>query len=195
VLSRAYAFAAGRLKHRDVELGVNDNGFFIAAEELDEKKIISFVKSKDLKLIIKEALVKTDVLKRRFRHCAGRSLMILRNYKGRNKSVGKQQVHSEFLFAAVRKIGDSFPILQEARREVLEDLMDLKNATKVIEAIEKGQIKIKHIRTPIVSPFGLGVWMHGKSDLIKIEDRVAFLKRMHALHLKAIGEKNDRNSI
>lgn len=195
VLSRAYAFAAARLKHRDVELGINDNGFYISAEHLEDKKILDFVKSKDLKLIIKEALEKTDVLKRRFRHCAGRSLMILRSYKGRSKSVGKQQVHSEFLFAAVRKIGDSFPILQEARREVLEDLMDLKNATKVLEAIEDGRIKIKQVRTPIVSPFGLGVWMHGKSDLIKIEDRVAFLKRMHQLHLKAIGEKNEQNRV
>ena len=47
-LSRAYAYAAARLKHRDVEIGINDNGFFIAGEELDEDKMIKFVTSKNL---------------------------------------------------------------------------------------------------------------------------------------------------
>jgi Lhr-like helicase len=47
--------------------------------------------------------------------------MILRNYKGREKSVGKQQMHSGFLLIAVKKISNEFPILREARREVFEE--------------------------------------------------------------------------
>ncbi len=189
-LSRAYAYAAARLKQRDIEVGINDNGFFIAGEKLDEDKIISWVKSKDLKKILNEAIEKTEVLRRRFRHCAGRSLMILRNYKGREKSVGKQQVHSEFLLSAVRKISMEFPILREARREVLEDMMDIKSAEKVLGDIESGKIKIKVKRVPIASPFGLNLMLQGRSDLIRMEDRASFLKRMHELHLKVIGEKN-----
>jgi len=188
-LARAYAYAAARLRHRDIEMGINDNGFFISGEKLEEDKIISWVKSKDLKEILKEAIEKTEVLRRRFRHCAGRSLMILRNYKGREKSVGKQQVHSGFLFVAVKKISDEFPILREARREVMEDLMDIGNATKVLKWIEEGKVKIKKTRGPIVSPFGLNLLIQGKSDLIRMEDRVQFLKRMHELHLKVISEK------
>ncbi len=188
-LARAYAFAAARMKHRDVEMGITDNGFFIAAESLDDKKIISFVNSSNLAEILKEAIEKTDILKRRFRHCASRSLMILRNYKGREKTVGKQQVHSEFLFTAVKKISNEFPILQEARREVLEDLMDIKNAKKVLEWIEKGKVRMKLIHIPIVSPFGLSLYMQGKSDIIKMEDKAAFLKRMHQLQLGIIESK------
>ena len=105
-LSRAYAYAAARLKHRDVEIGITDNGFFIAGEELDEENILKFVTSCNIQEILKEAIEKTDVLKRRFRHCAGRSLMILRQYKGREKSVGRQQVHSEFLFRAVKQLSN-----------------------------------------------------------------------------------------
>ncbi len=188
-LSRAYAYAAARLRQRDVEIGINDNGFFIAGEKLDEGKIIPWVKSKDLRAILKEAIDKTDILKRRFRHCAARSLMILRNYKGREKSVGKQQVHSEFLYSAIRKISNEFPILREARREVFEDLMDVKHAEDVLKWIENGKVKVKLVRVPIVSPFGLNLMMQGRSDLIKMEDRAKFLKRMHELHLKVIGSK------
>ena len=115
--------------------------------------------------------------------------MILRNYKGREKSVGKQQVHSEFLYSAIRKISNEFPILREARREVFEDLMDVKHAEDVLKWIENGKVKVKLVRVPIVSPFGLNLMMQGRSDLIKMEDRAKFLKRMHELHLKVIGSK------
>ena len=190
-LARAYAFAAARLKMRDVEMGISDNGFYIAGEKLDDKGILEWVKSKDLVAILKEAIEKTDILKRRFRHCAARSLMILRNYKGREKSVGKQQVHSEFLYLAVKKLSNEFPILREARREVFEDLMDVANATKVLKWIETGNVKFKIKVLPFVSPFGLALVMQGRADLIKMEDRALFLKRMHELHLKAIGAKEN----
>src|SRR3989344_945104 len=188
-LARAYAYAAARLKHRDVEMGINDNGFFISGESLDAEKIIGWVKSKDLMSILKEAIDRTDILKRRFRHCAARSLMILRSYKGREKSVGKQQVHSEFLYSAVKKISNEFPILREARREVFEDLMDVSNAERVLRLVEDGKVKFKVMNTPLVSPFGVTLLMQGRSDIIKLEDRAMFLKRMHELHLKAIEGK------
>jgi len=188
VLSRAYAFAAARLRYRDVEIGINDNGFFIAGEKLDENKILKYVNSGNLGEILKEAIEKTDVLKRRFRHCASRSLMILRSYKGRSKSVGKQQVHSGFLLNAVKKISNEFPILKEARREVFEDLMDINNAELILKAVEDGKIKISVKRVPLVSPFGLILITQSHADLIRMEDRVHFLKRMHALQMKVIGK-------
>lgn len=187
-LARAYAFAAARLKYRDIEMGISDNGFWLAGEQLDENRIISWVKSKDLKKILEEAIEKTEVLKRRFRHCAARSLMILRNYKGREKSVGKQQVHSGFLFVAVKKISNEFPILREARREVFEDLMDIKSAELVLKWIESERVKIKVKKLPLASPFALNMVLEGRSDLIRMEDKASFLKRMHELHLKAIGD-------
>ncbi|PJC44463.1 ATP-dependent helicase [Candidatus Pacearchaeota archaeon CG_4_9_14_0_2_um_filter_39_13] len=187
-LARAYAYAAAHFKMRDVEMGINDNGFFIAGESLDENKILKAVTADKLEEILKLAIEKTDVLKRRFRHCASRGLMILRSYKGRTKSVGKQQVHSHFLLAAVKKISDEFPILREARREVLRDVMDIEHAREILKKIEKGGMKIKVIRVPLVSPFGLNLFVQGHADFIKIEDRIKFLKRMHQLQMKVIGE-------
>jgi|ERR1039458_10098074 metallophosphoesterase superfamily enzyme len=42
--------------------------------------------------ILIKAIDKTETLAARFRHCAGRSLMILRRYKGDEKSVSRQQI-------------------------------------------------------------------------------------------------------
>lgn len=189
-LSRAFGYAAAQLRHRDIEVGINDNGFFIAGEKLDSEKIILYVTSKNLEEILREALEKTDVLKRRFRHCASRSLMILRSYKGRSKSVGKQQVHSSFILSEVKKISNEFPILREARREVFDDLMDVPRARAILRKIELKDIVLKKVQLPLVSPFSLNLLLQSHADLISVEDRVNFLKRMHALQLGIIEKKH-----
>ncbi len=183
-LSRALAWIMGSYGHRDVEMGINDNGFYFAGESLNIEKAIKELTPENLKPLLEEAIGHTDILTRRFRHCASRSLMILRNYKGISRSVGKQQMKSHFLLHAVKKISKDFPILREARREVLEDLMDIANATRVLGWIKDGkiQIKIKDVKLP--SPFSLNLILQGHSDLIRIEDKQDFLKRMHELHLK-----------
>jgi len=187
-LSRALGFLVGEVEGREVEIGINDNGFYIAGEKLNIEKAFNQLTKENIESILKEAIEKTDVLARRFRHCATRSLMILRNYKGQTRTVGKQQLKSHFLMHAVRKITEDFPILREAKREVLEDLMDIENAKKVLDWIKEGRVKMKIQETQLPSPFGSNLILQGQSDLIRIEARQDFLKRIHQEHLKAIKE-------
>ncbi len=190
-LSRAIGFLLGRIDNRDVEVGITDNNFYIAGEKLKIEKAIELLKKENLDDVLKEAVERTDVLARRFRHCAARALMILRNYKGRTKTVGKQQMKSYFLLHAVKKISSEFPILREARREVLQDLMDIESTKLVVGWIRDGKLKIKIRDTPLPSPFALNLIIQGHSDLIRIEDKQQFLRRMHELHMKQInGGKN-----
>ncbi len=188
-LSRSLGFLMGTIGGRDIEIGVTDSGFYIAGESLKIEKALEYLNSKNLREVLTEAIEKTDLLARRFRHCASRSLMILRTYKGLRKSVGKQQMKSHFLLSAVRKVSNKFPILNEARREVLEDVMDIASTKLVLEQIESGLLKIEIKDVKLPSPFTLNLIIQGHSDLIKIEDKQAFLKRMHELHMKAIGEE------
>jgi ATP-dependent Lhr-like helicase len=181
-LSRAVAWAVLRNQHRDVEIGVADNGFFLTYEkDVHARKSIRLLKSKQLRDVLKLALEKSEVLRRRFRHCATRALMILRNYKGRTKRVGRQQLSSTILMNAVRRISEDFCILKEARREVLEDLMDIKNATKVLAELENKKIEIKEIQTKIPTPFAFSLVLQGYIDILKVDDKVEFLRRMHRL--------------
>ncbi len=185
-LSRAYAFLAGRLGGRDVEIGINDYGFYLAGEHIHIDRVVKCLGLENVDEILKEALERSEILKRRFRHCATRSLMILRNYKGYTKSVGKQQMRSGFVLGAVRKISQDFPILKEARREVLEDVMDLEHTKQVLQWIADGKVVFEKISTSLPSPFSLNLILQGYSDLIKIEDKIDFLKRMHKLHMQRI---------
>ncbi|HLD34084.1 MAG TPA: ATP-dependent helicase [Candidatus Nanoarchaeia archaeon] len=189
-LSRAIAFAIGKQQGRDVEVGINDNGFYVSYDgAVNVLKAFKALDPKMLRAITEQSIDKSEVLKRRFRHCACRSLMILREYKGYSKTVGRQQVSSKILMEAVKRIDMQFPILKEARREVLDDVMDFVNAQRVLEGIEKKDILVVEQYTQLPSPFAFNLVSQGFSDIIKIEDKYDFLRRMHQMILAKIGKK------
>ena len=193
VLSRAIAYAVSKIHHRDVEVGINDNGFYLACPSNKSLNITDAMKLLNLdnfEEVMKRSIDGSEVLKRRFRHCAGRSLMILRNYKNTRKSVGRQQVSSMILMSAVKRISKNFCILKEARREVLEDLMDQSNAKEILKGIKSGAIELETINTKIPSPFAFNLVTQGYTDILRIEDKIEFIRRMHQMVLAKIGKKH-----
>lgn len=193
-LSRAVAFAIARTEHKNVEIGMNDNGFYVdAGQKVNVMKAFKLLRSDKLDLLLGLAIEKSEVYKRRFRHCATRSLMILRNYLGRQKRVGRQQVSSMILMKALQRINPDFSILKEARREVLEDLMDIGRTKEVLQDIESGKMKIEEISTNIPSPFAFKTAFQGYIDILKIEDKMEFLKRMHQMVMAKIALQKGKN--
>lgn len=179
-LSRAVAYIIARKYKRDVMISVSDNGFYLSSEgKIGGLEAFKELKSENLEEILVQAIDKTETLAGRFRHCAGRSLMILRRYKGQEKSVSRQQVKSKILLKFVKELDDNFSILKEARREVMEDFMDLRNAEKVLKMIEEGKLSINQINTKIPSPFAFNLVAQGYLDVLKYEDRIEFIRRMH----------------
>ncbi len=192
-LSRALAFVIGRSQHRDVEVGISDNAFYLAAEKtFNPLRAFELLKTSDLHDISEQAIEKSEALKRRFRHCASRSLMILRNYMGRSKQAGRMQVGSTILFQAVKRISNTFPILKEARREVLEDVMDFEHTLQIIQLVNDNKIEVKEVNTATPSPFAFDLIAAGYSDVIRIEDKHEFLRRMHQQVLATIALKDGK---
>jgi len=192
-LSRALAYlmgAKGSAK-RDVEVGISDRGFYLSSENTKIEKAFQELTSENLEEILKQAIEKTDVLTKKFRHCATRGLMILRTYKGATKSVRKQQMKSHFLINSVKKISKEFPILKEAKREVLEDLMDLEKAKLVLDWIHSEKVKLSYNHVKIPSPFSLNLILQEHLDLMKIEDKQDFLQRMHKVYMQEIARRQD----
>jgi hypothetical protein len=109
---------------------------------------------------------------------------------GRQKRVGRQQVSSMILMSALKQLDPDFSILREAKRECLEDVMDIENATKVLQGIEDGTIKLVEIETKIPSPFALNLALMGYMDVLRIEDKYEFLRRMHEQILAKISGKD-----
>lgn len=189
-LSRAIAYIIAKKSNIDITISISDNGFYLSSD----KKMGGFeafkkLSSENLRNILIQAISKTETLASRFRHCAGRSLMTLRRYKGHDKSVGRQQVRGKILLKFVEDMDDNFSILKEARREVIEDFMDVKNATRVLQWIESGQLEIKTINTIIPSPFAFNLVSQGYLDVLTQTDKAEFSKRMHKAILEKIKDK------
>jgi ATP-dependent Lhr-like helicase len=189
VLSRALAYLISRKSRKNVAISLTDNGFYLMIPgKAQVLQSLDYLTADNLHDILVEAIDKTEVLNRRFRHCATRAMMILRSYKGRTKSVGKQQLGSKILLNFVKKLDDSFPILNEARREVLEDLMDIRHAREVVRRLRDGHIEVKVINTDIPSPFAFNLIGRGYMDVVRMEDRLEFIRRMHEAIVHRIGD-------
>ncbi|MFH1403274.1 MAG: ATP-dependent helicase [Candidatus Altiarchaeota archaeon] len=186
-LSRAVAYVIAKKERKNVAISLSDNGFYLTLSgKVQAANAFNSLGPGNLRETLVESIDKTEVLLRRFRHCATRSMMMLRNYKGRTKSVGKQQMGSRILLSFVKKVDSHFPILEEARREVMEDLMDVKNAEEVLSKIISGDIEVDEINTDIPTPFALNLIGRGYMDVLRTEDRQEFIRRMHEALLERI---------
>lgn len=194
VLSRAVAYRASNRLNRDVEINISDNGFYLGIppnKSVNGRALLRSLDPATLRDVMRDVLAKTEVLKRRFRHCAARSLMILRNYKGNEKTVSRQQLNSRLLISAVRRISNDFIILREARREVLEDLMDIDHAKQILQGVHDDDITVSETHGKLPSPFAFNLVTMGYGDVMKMEDKQEFLQRIHNQVKAKIGLEHD----
>ncbi len=193
-LSRAFAYVLSKRVAEEVGIAICDNGFAlilprgVKVDENKIKKLFEEVNSDSIAEILRDAIRNTELIKRRFRHCATRALMILRNYKGTKIKVSKQQLNAEILLKVCEEIPD-FPVLEETFREILEDDMDIKNAKKVLNWIENKKVKLvilPEFDTP--SPFSHNIVLLGLSDIILMEDKRAMLEKLHKQVMQKVAE-------
>lgn len=189
-LSRATAYLVAKRYNANVTISISDNGFYLSSDgKIGGLESFRELTPENFRNILTQSLSKTETLASRFRHCAGRSLMTLRRYKGKSKSVGRQQVRGKILLKFVEEMDDNFPILSEARRETLEDYMDVENAEKVIRWIANEEMEIKVISTVIPTPFAFNLVSQGYLDVLNQNDKAEFTKRMHKAILDKIKSK------
>lgn len=192
-LSRAYASVLSDLLGVNVRVTVTDNGFMltIPRTEVDEAlvdELLASVRPDNIVEILRRSLRRSELIKRRFRHCAERALALLRRYRGVDTSISRRQVSSETLLKVAEKLGN-YPILEETYREVLNDYMDVEDAIKVLKSIEDGEVVIKVVRTSIPSPFAHNIVVHGYSDVVLMEDRRKLLFKLYEAVLNRIKNK------
>ncbi|AMK14821.1 ATP-dependent helicase [Methanobrevibacter olleyae] len=189
-IARALAYLASDRNKKNITISITDNGFYLSSDgKIGSLEALKRLNPTNFEKILIKSLDKTETLASRFRHCAGRSLMTLRRYKGHEKSVGRQQVRGKILLKYIQEMDDSFPILKESRREATEDYMDIENAKRVISWIHSGEMEIKTINTIIPSPFAFNLVSQGYLEVLKQNDKSEFTKRMHRAVIEKIKEQ------
>jgi ATP-dependent Lhr-like helicase len=191
-ISRVFAYRVGIMKDCNVQIVLNDNGFALILPEhkrLSDAEIESLFLMPNFEDHLKKSLDRTEMLRRRFRHVAVRSFMILRNYLGREKSVWKQQLNADAILSFLKRYYPDFPVLRETYREIMEDAMDIKNAMDYLSRVGK-EIELKIVRVPYPSPFAFNLFILGEEDVVLMEDRRKVLRELHEKVMAVIGGRN-----
>ncbi len=188
-LARLYAYVVGSELGVNVRITVTDNGFMLTLPrriDADYLKLFYSIPVDSAWDILVRVVRRTDLIKRRFRHVAVRSFMLLRRYRDTEKSLHKLQVNAEELLKAVEEIKD-FPVLKETYREILMDYMHIDEAVEVLRAVQRGDIEVKLIGPlDVPSPFAHHIVVHGYSDVVLMEDMRRLLAKLHDMVVERI---------
>lgn len=193
-LSRFFSIMVSDELRKNIGIVISDTGFALiipSSFNLNLQKLIDKSKLVDIENVLRANVRRTELMKRRFRHCAARSFLVLRNYKGYKISVNKQQLSSQTILNIIENKEPNFPVLKETYREILQDVMDLKRAKLVLDWIKEGKLKISVIETKVPSPFAHNLIVLGEEDVILMRDKRRRLLELHEKIMEKILTLND----
>ncbi|MFW6376874.1 MAG: helicase, partial [archaeon] len=189
-LSRLLAYRCAQEANANVQVSVADNGFTLSMplnRKVDLVGILEDLEPGDARPLLRGALEGTDLLKRYFRINATRSLMILKRYKGHEKSASRQQVDSEMLLGFADDL-EGFAPIEETYREITEDKLNLAGIQAVLGRIQADDLSVVSIQVDSPTPRSFGLATLMASDVVLAEDESAALQDFHERVLADIGE-------
>ncbi|MFB6104365.1 MAG: ATP-dependent helicase [Halobacteriaceae archaeon] len=172
----------------NVQVAVADNGFAVSMplnRKVDIPGILAGLDPEAAAGNLRESLSGTDLLQRYFRIEATRSLMILKRYRGHERSASQQQVDSEMLLGYAEDLED-FAVLEETYRELLEDRFHIEGVESVLTRIDSGALEVVWHRFDAPSPRAFGLATLSASDVVLAEDEDAVLQSFHDRVMAAI---------
>ena len=175
---RAMAARLGRRHGRDLKLVIADLGWSITLPDGDmipADELAALFAPDDFEADVLEGLDRGELIARRFRHVAATALMVLRRPEGGRTKVGGLLWVSQRLFPLVQAACPDHPLLREARREVLEDVLDTRTARAWLET--RPEVRFRPLDGP--SPFAAAWIDPGGPEPIRFEAPGDALKRLH----------------
>ncbi|WP_247729115.1 DEAD/DEAH box helicase [Halovivax limisalsi] len=180
-LSRLLAYHCSQAATANVRVAVADNGFVLSMplnRKVDVPGILEGLDPAAVREDLRDALSGTDLLQRYFRINATRSLMILKRYKGYEKSASEQQVSSEMLLGFAEDL-DEFAVVEETYREILEDKLAVDVIESIVDRIDAGDLAVERSLLDSPSPRAFGLATLSASDVVLAEDESAALQSFH----------------
>lgn len=195
-LARVFAYEIGKRINSNVGTIISDYGFVLRlprGKYITRKMIEEILWLDNFEESLQKAVENTELLKRRFKNVASRSYLILRRYPGREIPAHRQRINSEILLNIIKESLPDFPLLKEAYREVFNDAMHIDEAKNYLEKLRKRKLIIESPLTP--SPFSFNLLSLGATDVVMIDDRREFIKKLHERLIREHekGKINERN--
>ncbi|OLZ40092.1 helicase [Natrinema saccharevitans] len=190
--SRLLAYRCAQEATANVRVAVADNGFVLSMplnRKVDLEGILADLEAEQVRDDLRASLSGTDLLQRYFRINATRALLILKRYKGYEKSASEQQVSSEMLLGFAEDL-EEFAVIEETYREILEDKLNVAEIEAIVDAIDAGDLEISRQLLDSPTPRAFGLATLSASDVVLAEDESAALQSFHERVLEEIGEES-----
>ena len=189
-LSRLVAAECANRTDANVTVAVADRGFSLALplnRKVDVARILRELDPETVREDLRAAVQGTDLLQRYFRIDAARSLMILKRYKGYEKTAAEQQVSAEMLLSFANDL-DGFAVMEETYRELLEDRLDIAGIREVLSRLADGELSVVHHTVDSPTPLSFGLATLVDSDTVLADDESAVLREFHARVMESIDD-------
>ncbi len=134
----------------------NDCVVLQLAHPIKPEEILTLVKADTVEEFLRMRLEGSGFFGARFRECAGRALLIIKNKINQRMPLWMNRLRSQKLLEGILKY-DDFPILLETWRTCLQDEFDLDGLKQVLEELEAGEITWSIAYTSRPSPFASGL--------------------------------------
>ncbi|MFB6107051.1 MAG: ATP-dependent helicase [Halobacteriaceae archaeon] len=187
-LSRVVGHRCADAAGANVQVAVADNGFTVSMplnRKVDLAGVVRELDPATVRADLRESLADTELRKRYFRINATRSLMVLKRYKGYEKSASEQQVSSEMLLGFAEDL-EEFAVLEETYREIIEDRLDLEGVRSVLRGVRAGDVEVVRHAVDSPTPRAFGLATLSASDVVLAADEDAALREFHDRVTEAI---------
>ncbi len=180
-----------QLERGTITVSVNDYGFELLAPkgypmaELLEDHRDQLLAADALERDLEQALNLSELRRCRFRAIAQIAGLMNRGFPGSSKSTGQLQISASLLFDVFERHEAGNLLLQQARREVLEEQLEL---SRLRAALERAQAQtFLHIETPRPGPLAFPLLVERLNNRMSNETVLERVMRM-----KAEAERNER---
>jgi ATP-dependent Lhr-like helicase len=180
----------------------SDDGIIVHlpdSDELDGAQALelALIEPDELEDLVVAELGGSALFGARFREAASRALLIPRAYPGRRTPLWQQRLKAQTLLEVARRYED-FPIVLEAYRECLRDVLDLPGLTELLVRLQRRECDVVEVETAVASPFAssllfdyVATYMY-EGDAPNAERRAAALSLDRDLLRELLGQEELR---
>ncbi len=188
-MASVLAYRLTRHLRTTVSMACNDHGIVLQSPHpiLIEKAIAEGLFSADrLEEDILQSMNATEMAKRQFRQIARVSGLIQAGLPGQRKSTSHIQASSNLFYDAFREHDPGNLLLEQCRREVLEQQLEWTRLQRALERMQQGKIKMMY--PPKVTPLAFSLMVDKLRERVSSESLAERVARMQKTLETVAGE-------
>ena len=189
-MASVLAYRLTRQQRTTMSMACNDHGFVLQSPHpIAIEKGISegLFSTNSLEEDIRQSMNATEMAKRQFRQIARISGLIQSGLPGQRKSTSHIQASSSLFFDAFREHDPENLLLEQCRREVLEQQLEWSRLCRALERMQYGIVKFMH--PPRVTPLAFSLMVDKLRERLSSETLTERVARMQQALETAASDK------